>query len=99
MNKKITWYGGNCLDCKGPNEPYMVVDSIWNSALSKKENKHGTFVCLSCLESRLDRKLTKKDFTNVPINNGCFGFHWKYWINRKNYAEFFIKCFLNREQQ
>jgi hypothetical protein len=60
--KKINW---NCADC-GMNtfyEYYMVHDELWDS-VSKSEE----MLCILCLEARLGFKLSKKDFTDCPIN-------------------------------
>jgi hypothetical protein len=55
-----------CLDC-GMNtitEYYMVFDNIWNSVAGHMDG----MLCIGCLEKRLGRKLTKKDFPDFPIN-------------------------------
>lgn len=57
-----------CHDCGYDtfrDEYYMVLDGIWNEAV--KDNVE--FLCIGCLESRLSRKLTPKDFDkNLPVN-------------------------------
>lgn len=79
-----TWYGKNCSKCKGFNEPYMVTDKIF-----KKGNKSlKGFLCISCLEFNLGRKLKLSDFTDYPINKGIFGFDAKSYIKYgKRYLE------------
>mgnify|MGYP003340863919 CR=1 FL=1 len=49
-----------CEDCGNPDyEMYMVNDDLWD----KYGNDNKT-LCLSCLEKRMGRKLTKDDFTD-----------------------------------
>lgn len=59
----------NCVDCKKNtnemHEYYMVHDDVW--AKSGME-KRGGMLCVGCLEQRLGRTLTKKDFTKYPVN-------------------------------
>ena len=59
-----------CVDCgintHEINEYYMVYDEVW---LSVVDRKHSGMLCISCLESRLGRKLNKTDFPPFPINN------------------------------
>jgi hypothetical protein len=86
---KIKWYGDVCKFCKGPNEPYMVKHNLWNQIIPRTQRN--IFVCLECFENKLGRQLTEEDFLDAPINKGEFGFHWKYWVNRKNYKDFLFK--------
>ena len=49
-----------CEDCGNPDyEMYMVNDDLWDEY--GNDNKT---LCLSCLEKRMGRKLTKDDFTD-----------------------------------
>jgi len=48
------------------SEYYMVRDSVWKKAVSERD--HGAFLCIGCLEARLGRMLTARDFTRAPIN-------------------------------
>lgn len=67
----------------------MVTETVWNKIVTNKEKKLSeVFICLRCLEQRLNRKLKKQDFIKAPINEGIFGFHWKHWVNRKDYNDF-----------
>jgi hypothetical protein len=55
-----------CLDCKcvHPGE-YMVTSEVWESSgLGCSDGA----LCLPCLEKRLGRKVSIKDFINEPIN-------------------------------
>lgn len=57
-----------CLDCGlctcCSKDYYMVHDAVWESACS-----HPTgMLCIGCLENRLGRYLTNRDFTDAPIN-------------------------------
>lgn len=60
-----------CVDC-GFNtihcEYYMVHDEIWSGAGMPDEG----MLCIGCLEERLGRELTAKDFTHAPVNQ-CEG--------------------------
>jgi len=62
-----------CLDCNKDtlriSEYYMVHDKLW---LKASPNDFG-MLCIKCLEKRLNRKLSKKDFTDCPVNQGIFG--------------------------
>jgi hypothetical protein len=49
------------------SEYYMVSDSVWQAAgMPAEDGWH--FLCIGCLEQRLGRTLTRRDFTDVPIN-------------------------------
>ncbi len=54
------------MDCKKDtwNEYYMLYSRIWKKANSKIEGK----LCINCVEARLGRKLSKKDFTKALVN-------------------------------
>jgi hypothetical protein len=58
-----------CLDCKRDTkkikEYYMVHDRVWKQAVPKGRG----MLCIKCLGRRLGRKLTKKDFQRLPIND------------------------------
>src|SRR6476660_6775807 len=57
----------------------MVLDTVWAAAgmpARKRIPNYGEsdgsgFLCIGCLEKRLDREVTPKDFTPVPINDPC----------------------------
>jgi hypothetical protein len=46
------------------SEYYMVRDSIWKRAGDVKG-----YLCIGCLEKRLGRRLTPRDFADVPCND------------------------------
>jgi hypothetical protein len=55
-----------CADCGLDTivEYYMVYDHVWAAA-----GMDGGFLCIGCLEERLDRPLTGGDFPpHLPIN-------------------------------
>ncbi len=54
------------MDCKKDtwNEYYMLYSRVWKKANPKMKGK----LCISCVEARLGRKLTKKDFTILLVN-------------------------------
>lgn len=61
LNSFICPCGFNTLHA----EYYMVHDGLWpNDAV---------MLCVGCLEDRLGRKLTYRDFTNAPVNRLNFG--------------------------
>lgn len=68
-----------CIDC-GADEQYMVTQPVWQEAFPnyaevfKERRAEGlhTCLCLSCLESRLGRKLKMRDFVDAPINRNIF---------------------------
>lgn len=58
-----------CLDCGKDTlelgEYYMVHNEVW---LSVVKSTRAGMLCIGCLEDRLGRQLTPKDFTEFPIN-------------------------------
>lgn len=58
-----------CMDCKCCTncayEYYMVTDTVWLEANPKNRG----MLCISCLESRRGKLLTKDDFTDCPLNS------------------------------
>ena len=52
-----------CTNCNG--EYYMVHDEVWETANPKRKG----MLCVGCLELRLNRLLTKDDFTDAPVNS------------------------------
>ena len=50
------------------SEYYMVRDLVWQEAGMSERKDQATFLCIGCLEARLGRMLTARDFTRVPIN-------------------------------
>ena len=55
-------------DCaaRGRCESYMVQKAVWEEAGMERD---GGYLCIGCLERRLGRMLTPRDFTDVPIND------------------------------
>lgn len=55
-----------CMDCNKDtwNEYYMLYSRVWKKANPKIKGK----LCIGCVEARLGRKLTRKDFTKASIN-------------------------------
>jgi hypothetical protein len=69
-----------CLDCsvdtlEAKPEHYMIQDELWSAVSSAF---HG-FMCIGCVETKLQRKLTPADFMDLPVNSldwhrqGCPG--------------------------
>jgi hypothetical protein len=44
----------------------MVHGLVWSAATTHQERN--SFLCIGCLEIRLGRKLTYKDFPKLPVN-------------------------------
>ena len=63
----------NCLNCKidvyKSDGCYMLNDSIWNQIHNSKSG----FLCISCVEIKLNRQLTKDDFNNSYVNKRNWG--------------------------
>jgi len=59
--------GFNCKDCKKTtiHEYYMVWDRVWKRSDMKPD---GGMLCIGCLEQRLGRKVTQKDFLPILLN-------------------------------
>ena len=62
--------GAPCIDCGmatapevGSWEYYMVLDSVWQAAGMGRG-----FLCIGCLEHRLDRRLEREDFPDLLAN-------------------------------
>lgn len=58
-----------CFDCMYEtmvDEYYMVLDEIWEKAVGDEKLD---FLCVSCLEKRIGRKLISVDFTKAPVND------------------------------
>jgi L-asparaginase II len=68
MFRKLTGKhaGFECMDCHKDtwDEYYMVYSSVWKKANPKFTGK----LCITCLETRLGRKLKAKDFTKRSVN-------------------------------
>lgn len=65
-----------CLDCKvntlDIGEYYMVSDYVWKKLASLKQDDG--MLCIGCLEARIGRTLTKRDFTDCLLNHsGNYG--------------------------
>ena len=56
-------------------EHYMVTAEVWAAAgmpaptVRCYGESDGDFLCIGCLEGRLGRTLTRRDFTAAPIND------------------------------
>lgn len=64
----------NCMVCKKDvveikEYAYMVQDDVWMAVAAR--NPKG-YLCISCLEKRLGRKLTADDFKAQAINHPLF---------------------------
>lgn len=60
-----------CHDCgvdtcsAALGEYYMVTDDVWAASGLAED---GGYLCIGCLETRLERLLTPDDFTDAPVN-------------------------------
>jgi len=62
-----------CADCGYDTfdyEYYMVRNDVWEQALGHKipPNEDHVFLCIGCLEKRIGRTLTRRDFIDCPLN-------------------------------
>lgn len=57
-----------CDRCEGHNEPYMLVQSVWEQAGFGKRDR----VCVACVEEKLGRQLTLEDYNHSPLNLPIF---------------------------
>lgn len=56
-----------CYDCEDDNaDYYMVKNNIWD-----EYGAEDYYLCISCLEKRMNRKLKPDDFTDCPANDNC----------------------------
>jgi hypothetical protein len=75
------FYGDKCCHCGGNNHPYMVKDDLW---LRIAKNKKNRFICLICFEQKMGRSLHLSDFTQAPINYGCFDFDCRVFVSLRD---------------
>ena len=75
--RKVSKLKAVCLDCGIDtlqiNEFYMVRSDIWHKAVPDEDYKMTKYLCIECLEKRLQRKLQASDFQDLPLN--WPGFH------------------------
>ena len=62
-----------CADCgfdTTDNEYYMVRNDVWEQALGRKypPQPDHVFLCIGCLENRIGRTLSRRDFIDCPLN-------------------------------
>jgi hypothetical protein len=65
-------YRWRCVDCGidvSGGERYMLHDDVW---CSSGMHPDGGELCIGCVEKRLQRRLTYRDFTDCPLNRGAF---------------------------
>lgn len=67
-----------CNDCGmltapegAPDEWYEVRDEVWLAAGMTVQG----ILCIGCLENRLGRELSARDFENAALNDPAFGWH------------------------
>lgn len=72
MNDRMQHYVCAHCEARPPRGDYMVRKSVWK----KVGMRPSSFLCLSCLETRLiaagHGSLRLNDFTHVPCNEGIF---------------------------
>ena len=54
-----------CCDCEEEPEYYMLTKETWREAGFKTSKG---IICITCIETRIKRKLTREDFADVPLN-------------------------------
>jgi hypothetical protein len=58
-----------CFDCGidtiAIGEYYMLNEEVWLAA----NPGHEGMLCIGCVEERLERQLTRDDFTDAPVNH------------------------------
>jgi hypothetical protein len=64
MSDENSWPCGGCGIATRPSEVYMLADEVWNPVADGAR-----FLCVGCLEERLDRRLDADDFVRVPLND------------------------------
>lgn len=76
-NNKKSYARSKCKICKGKVEPYMLRFNTWKAA---NNGRSKGFMCLSCVETSLARKLILSDFTPAPINYGMLLFDCRAFV-------------------
>ena len=68
MKRSNKW---KCLICKVDTryEHFYLLDEIWYLVHDSKDG----MLCINCIEEKLERKLTKADFTDCFINKINYG--------------------------
>ena len=71
-----TWELCPCVDCGISTVPqgtrgewYMVHDDVWSAAGMNPVADLTQFLCIGCLERRIGRRLTPRDFTDASVND------------------------------
>lgn len=76
----------NCVDCDEFTDSYMVMDELWKQICQQSiidMNEHD-YLCLECLENRMDRRLILEDFPRLPIN---IPIRWGFTMAIKKYEK------------
>ena len=62
-----------CADCgfdTTDHEYYMVRNDVWAQAIGHEipPQDDGVYLCIGCLEKRIGRTLSRRDFIDCPLN-------------------------------
>jgi hypothetical protein len=57
------------LDTFAAAEYYMVHHDLWAEYVGPRDGSGACFLCIACLEDRMDRRLTADDFLPCPLND------------------------------
>lgn len=72
MNKRER-LTGPCFDCGfdtfDGGEYYMLHDRLWEKIAPEDKGDHDFFLCIGCVENRLERELNKDDFPMSILAN------------------------------
>jgi hypothetical protein len=72
--KRSRWHCRKCgINTYRNDEYYMVHDKLWQIVIHRwkiptDECGEAGMLCIGCFESLLGRKLTRRDFTDCPLN-------------------------------
>ena len=74
-----------CDDCltqtapdDAPDEWYTVLDTVWDEAGALPD----AILCIGCLEQRLGRQVSRRDFLPAMLNDPSYGLHSDRLIDR-----------------
>lgn len=95
----------HCLDCDCDVREigeitYMVRDSLWRLAMKGDRYRGPVFLCIGCIEKRIDRLLDEHDFDALSVNEPGFGHKSDRLLSRlRGWEEIYAEAARRSEQE